>query len=102
MHILEEHPEVIKHLNELKNIFKNPDMVLIQNDKKDTIWIVKKLKSNLKITIKLNTVRYEKSIYKNSIIQMQYMHDREIKRNIINGKVKLIWDNTIDIMEKIC
>lgn len=76
-------------------------MVLIQNDKKDTIWIVKKLKSNLKITIKLNTIRYEKSFYRNSIIQMQYMHDKEIDRNIANGKVKLIWNNSIDIMAKI-
>lgn len=76
-------------------------MIFIQNNSKDTIWIVKKLKSNLKITIKLNTVKYENNFYKNSIIQMQYMHDREIIGNIKSNKVKLIWDKSVEIIANI-
>lgn len=97
MHILEEHPEVIENLNSLNEYINNPDMVLIQNDKKDTIWIIKKINSNLKITIRLNTIKNGRKGYINSIIQMQYMHNIEINRNIKIGKVKILYKKSIDI-----
>ena len=52
-HIFNEHPEVIENLNKLNDFINNPDIVCIQQDRKDTIWIIKKISSNLKITIRL-------------------------------------------------
>ena len=56
---------------------------------KDTIWLIKKLDNILKITIKLNTVKYGKK-YKNSIIQMQYLDDKRIINYINTNRVFLI------------
>lgn len=80
----------------MKDIIENPDIIFIQNDMKDTLWIVKKINKNVKITIKLNTIKYGNKNYKNSIIQMQYMNDKELNRNMLNGKVKILWQKPVD------
>ena len=76
-------------------------MVCLELDKQDTIWIVKKLFENLKITIKLSTVKMNDANYKNSIIQMQYMNDKELKRNVSIGKVKILWSKNIALMQEV-
>ena len=95
-HIIENHPEVKECINNIGIYLENPDEIYIQNNVKDTIWIIKRLKSNLKITLKINTLYNGKDGNKNSIIQMQYMHDSEVRRNINNGNIKKIWTNNID------
>lgn len=89
-HIKERHPEVEKYINDISKIIKNPDMILREIKREDTIWIIKKVDDNVKITIKLNTDNNKN--YKNSIIQMQKMRDSEINRNIRNEKVTIIFD----------
>ncbi len=89
-HIKERHPEVEKHIKDIPKIIKNPDMVLQETNRKDTVWIIKKLDKNVKVTMKLN-IAEDKNI-KNSIIQMQFMRDSEINRNIRNGKVIKLFD----------
>ena len=92
-HIIDNHPEVLKHLNKLKYIFKNPDIVLKETNKKDTYWIIKKIDNNLKITLKINTVKSKNKNYKNSIIQMQYLNDERVKKYILSKKVIILFDN---------
>ncbi len=100
-HIIDKHPEVLIYLNKIKNILKDPDMVFIQTNKDDTVWVVKKIVDNLKITIKLSTIRVNDLNYKNSIIQMQYMNDKELERNISIGKVKEIYNKKVELYEKV-
>ena len=101
-HIIDKHPEVLIYLNKLSIFFNSPDMVCLQLDKQDTIWIVKKISENLKITIKLSTVKMNDANYKNSIIQMQYMNDKELNRNVSIGKVKVLWSKNIALMQEVC
>lgn len=89
-HIKERHPEVEKYINDISKIIKNPDMILKELKREDTIWIIKKMDDNIKLTLKLNTNNNKN--YKNSIIQMQKMRDSEINRNIRNKKVTIIFD----------
>lgn len=89
-HIKERHPEVEKYINDISKIIKNPDMILKELKREDTIWIIKKMDDNIKLTLKLNTDNNRN--YKNSIIQMQKMRDSEINRNIRNKKVTIIFD----------
>lgn len=89
-HIKERHPEVEKYIKDIPKIIKNPDMILQEAKRKDTIWIIKKFDKNVKITMKLN-ITNDKNI-KNSVIQMQFMRDSEIDRNIRNEKVIKIFD----------
>lgn len=93
-HIINEHPEVAKEIENIPNIINNPDMILIDNKNKDTVWVVKKIENNVKITIKINTIgNIKETGYKNSVIQMQYIRDKELKRNIKNKNVSLIYNN---------
>lgn len=89
-HIKERHPEVIKYVKDIPNILNDPDIVLQELKHEDTIWVIKQLDKNVKITIKLNTSNDEN--IKNSIIQMQFMRNSEIQRNIRNNKVNVIFD----------
>lgn len=89
-HIIERHPEVEKYIKDIPNIIENPDLILQETKRDSTIWIIKKIDKNVKITMKLNTTNDKK--LKNSIIQMQFMRDSEIDRNIRNGKVIKIFD----------
>lgn len=90
---LKKHPEIEKYIPEISNILDDPDYIYQELDKEDTVWIVKKLDNNLKITIKLNTVKNKKEIeYKNSIIQMQILNEKRIKKYIEKNKIKEIFD----------
>ena len=93
-HILEEHSEVSEHFDKLNDILNNPDAIYKQVKKEDTIWLVKKIDKNVKLTIKLNTVNnIEEKGFKNSIINMQYMRDSELKRVIKKGSIIAMFDN---------
>lgn len=95
-HILKEHSEVSEHFDKLNDILNNPDAIYKQVKKEDTIWLVKKFDKNVKLTIKLNTVNNIKEKgFKNSIINMQYMRDSELKRVIKKGSIIDVFDNLI-------
>ena len=65
-------------------------MILQEVKRSDTIWLIKTYDNNVKVTMKLNTTN-DKNM-KNSIIQMQFMRDSEIRRNIKKEKVIQIFD----------
>lgn len=89
-HIKERHPEVEKYIKDVPNIIKSPDLILQETKRDSTIWLIKTFDKNVKATMKLNTTNDKKM--KNSIIQMQFMRDSEINRNIRNGKVTKLFD----------
>ena len=75
-HILKSHPEVKPYINKINDILSNPDNVYLETTKENTLWLIKKYNHNVIITLKLQVVKNKK--YKNSIIQMQIMRDKEI------------------------
>ena len=91
---LKKHPEVLKYIDKISNILSKPDSVYKQFDKDDTLWIVKQLEDNVKITLKLNTPnsKEKEKGYKNSIIQMQIMQQKRIDKYEINGKIEKLFD----------
>ena len=89
-HVKERHPEVEKYIKNIPNIIKKPDLILQETKRDSTIWLVKTFDKNVKVTMKLNTTNNRN--LKNSIIQMQFMRDSEINRNIRNGKVTKLFD----------
>ncbi len=89
-HIKERHPEVAQYIKNIPTIIKNPDMVFKELKREDTIWLIKKINNNVKVTIKLNTSKDIK--IKNSIIQMQIIRDKEIERYLKNGKIEELFD----------
>lgn len=89
-HIKERDPELEKYISDIPKIIKNPDMILQEVKRNDTIWLIKKYDNNVKVTMKLNTTTNKNM--KNSIIQMQIMRDSEIRRNIKKEKVIKIFD----------
>ncbi len=93
-HILDKHSEVSNYLNKLDDILNNPDAIYQQTKKEDTIWIVKRFEKNVKLTIKLNTANNIKEKgFKNSIINMQFIRDSELKRVVKNGSIRVLFDN---------
>lgn len=89
-HINLRHPEVMGYIDNLKDILENPDQVYKDNYRKDTYWVVKNFEKNVKVTIKINTNRDDR--YMNSIIQMQFMRNKDVNRNINNKKITKIFD----------
>ena len=89
-HIKERHPEVEKYIKDVPNIIKSPDLILQETKRDSTIWLIKTFDKNVKVTMKLNTTNDKK--LKNSVIQMQFMRDSEINRNIRDGKVTKLFD----------
>lgn len=91
---LEKHPEILKYVGDIPKILSNPDSLYIQLDKADTLWIVKQMDENIKITMKLNTPNATENQkgYKNSIIQMQILKQQRIDKYEQNGKIKKIFD----------
>ena len=85
-HIQERHPEVVKYIEMIPDILNHPDMILLETKRKDTIWVIKSLDHNIKLTVKLATDQSKKR--KHSILQMQFMMAKEIRRNIKNKNVK--------------
>lgn len=94
-HIIERHHEVENYIDDISKILKEPDRVFKQLNKDDTLWIIKRFDENVKITLKLNTIDSKHKNYKNSIIQMQFMRDKEIERYINNEKIKEIFKKSI-------
>lgn len=78
-HIIKKHPDVKEHIKNIKQIIEEPDNVYKENNKKDTIWMVKEINENIKITLKLNVVgNKEEKDYKNSVIQMQILPQKKL------------------------
>lgn len=92
-HIIDRHPEVEKYISKINEIISNPDRVFKQLDKEDTIWLIKQLDDNIKVTIKLNTINSKQKDYKNSIIQMQLMKQSRIENYIKKNKIEEIFRN---------
>lgn len=93
---IKKHPEVLKYKNKISNILNKPDYVYKQLDKADTLWIVKEMRDNVKITLKLNTpnVNEKERGYKNSIIQMQVLPQKRIDKYEKNGKIVKLFDKS--------
>lgn len=89
-HIKERHPEVLKYINDIPKIIEKPDKVLKETKRDNTIWIIKQMDKNVKVTMKLNTS--DNKNMKNSIIQMQIMRESEVQRNINKGNVIVLFD----------
>lgn len=89
VHIYSRHPEVIKHVENLNTILSMPDKVLKEKDE-NVIWVIKKIDNNVKVTLKMNSSCDDKK-NKISIIQMQFMRDKEIKRMIKKERVKEVY-----------
>ncbi len=92
-HILKRHPEVKPYINKINEILSNPDNVYLETKKENTLWLIKKYDQNVKITLKLQVIKNKK--YKNSIIQMQIMRDKEILRCLKNQKIIEIFRNKV-------
>lgn len=91
---LNKHPEILKYIEKIPNILNNPDYIYKQLDKIDTLWIIKELDNNIKVTLKLNTSSAEQKEkdYKNSIIQMQILKQQRIDSYEKKGKIEKIFD----------
>ena len=87
IHIADKHPEVLKYFKKIKQILNDPDMILKEIKMIDTIWLIKEFDNNVKVTIKLNTIKHGKSDYKNSIIQMQYLDTERILKYLKSNRV---------------
>ena len=66
-----------------------PDKVLNEKDE-NVIWVIKKIDNNVKVTLKMNSSCDDKKS-KISIIQMQFMSNKEIKRMIKKERVKEVY-----------
>lgn len=91
-HIADKHPEVLKYLKKIKYILSDPDVVLKENKMIDTIWLIKEFDNNVKITLRLNTIKHGLNGFKNSIIQMQYLEDERIQKYLLSDRVSLIFE----------
>lgn len=91
---IKKHPEVLKYKDKISDILNKPDYVYKQLDKEDTLWIIKQMDDNVKITLKLNTpnVQEKEKGYKNSIIQMQVLPQKRIDKYEKNGKIEKLFD----------
>ena len=89
---IKKHPEVLKYLNKIPQILSKPDYVYKQLDKENTLWIVKNIGDNIKITLKLNIINPKGKKYKNSIIQMQVLNQNRINKYEKKGKIEKIFD----------
>lgn len=100
VHIYNRHPEVVNHIKNLSIILTVPDRVLIEKNE-NVIWFIKKIGNNIKVTLKLNTSNKVNN-KENSIIQMQFMRDKEIARMIKKERVKEVYckDQTIYVSTK--
>lgn len=83
-----------KAINLIPDIIKNPDNVYIENKKKNTIWLTKKIdqyKSH-KLVIKLNTTSLyqEKELgYKHSVITMHPLKTKTLENYVGKRTIKL-------------
>ena len=92
-HIIDKHPDVEKYIENISDILQDPDKVFLQLDKEDTLWLIKQLDDEIKVTMKINTPsNIKEKGYKNSIIQMQIMKQNRINNYIEKGKLKQLFD----------
>lgn len=89
-HIIERHPEVEKYIEKIPEILLKPDFIFKDNKYENTIWVIKEIDNNIKLTVKLST-DIEKN-YKNSIIQMQKMRKKELTKSLKNNRITKIFD----------
>ena len=90
-HIIEKHPEVGKHIRKIKNILSDPDEIYVEVNQIDTIWIIKEMKNNIKITLKLNTIERGSDGYKHSIIQMQFLDKQRIINYLNSNRISKVF-----------
>ncbi len=90
----------MKYIGDIPKILNNPDYIYKQLDKDDTLWIIKKIDDNIKITLKLNTISSseKEKEYKNSIIQMQILNQRRIDKYEEKGKIEKLFDKNKKIV----
>ena len=91
---LKKHPEALKYIESIPNILRDPDYIYKELNKLDTVWIVKQLEDNVKITIKINTPNTNEKGYKNSIIQMQLINQKRLDKYEISGRIEKLFDKT--------
>lgn len=91
---IKKHPEVLKYIKDISNILNKPDYIYKDLKREDTLWIVKQMEDNVKITLKLNTpnAKEKEKGYKNSIIQMQVLPQKRIDKYEEKGQIKKIFD----------
>lgn len=91
-HISKYHKEEYEQIKKyLKDIITNPDIIIEENTKKDTLIYLKHIKEidkKARIVIKLATDKKEKTYNKNSIITIMRLRERSWKQTIKNkGKI---------------
>ena len=91
---LKKHPEALKYIESIPNILRDPDYIYKELNKLDTVWIVKQLEDNVKITIKINTPNTNEKGYKNSIIQMQLINQKRLDKYETSGRIEKLFDKT--------
>ena len=91
---LKKHPESLKYIESIPNILRDPDYIYKELNKLDTVWIVKQLEDNVKITIKINTPNTNEKGYKNSIIQMQLINQKRLDKYETSGRIEKLFDKT--------
>ena len=91
---LKTHPEALKYIESIPNILRDPDYIYKELNKLDTVWIVKQLEDNVKITIKINTPNTNEKGYKNSIIQMQLINQKRLDKYETSGRIEKLFDKT--------
>ena len=90
-HIMDNHPEVLRYVKRLNRLLSDPDCVYVENGKLDTIWVVKNFKNNVKVTIRLNIIKYGRKDYKNSIIQMQFLDNKRLENYLNSNRVSKVF-----------
>lgn len=71
-HIMDNHPEVLRYVKKLNRLLSDPDCVYVENGKLDTIWVVKNFKNNVKVTIRLNTIKYGRKIIRIQLFKCNF------------------------------
>lgn len=88
-HIRKRHPgDYEKYINFIPNIIENPDYILEDREKENTVLILKSIKenaSNIQIVLKLQT--YKDKSKNNSIITFWHIRDRNYKKVIKSNKI---------------
>ncbi len=89
-HIKKRHPQDYEeHIKDIPYILNNPDYILEDKNKMDTLILLKRIikkQKNIQLIIKLNTNNYEKE-KSNTIITFWRIRDVNYKKTIQNNKI---------------
>ncbi len=87
VHIYKDHPkDYDKIIRGIKPTLNNPNFVLVDSKKEDTLLFIRKLKEdNQNVVVKLNTTNDEKHP-KNSIMTSWIINDKNLKRLLKKNK----------------